>query len=144
MELTEQKAPFGSEVRRVERFANSAPPSTNAREYPFYANRQPAWQTRSRTNSAYELPKNDFYYAPRMDTIALKFNIYMYIYMYTNKVYITFVLSKSIVCLFMIHRRINQKKYFTNKHVQISYLVTVPNFIAVLYFYYFSIIFGYL
>lgn len=128
MELTEQKAPFGSEVRRVERFANSAPPSMNTRKYLFYANRQPAWQTRSWTNSAYELPKNDFYYAPRMDTIALKFNICTYIHMHERNVYSLLCrLSKSIAYLLYIDD--NHKKYWINAlNVQFSYLATLLNF----------------
>lgn len=74
-------------------------------EYPLYANRQFVRQTRLQTSFAYELAKNDFYYGPRVDTIAIKFNIRMYdicTSVWMNEVCVYgWYLPKSSVCLFV-------------------------------------------
>lgn len=109
VELTMQKAPFGSwSSARGEVCKFGAPNRARANIRCMQIGKS-AWQTRLQTSFAYELAGNDFYYPPRMDTMAIKFNICVYeihtkcmnerevrVYTYTGDIY----RNRVFVCLF--------------------------------------------
>lgn len=111
--------------------------SNSTSEYPLYANRQSAWQTHLQASFAYELGKNDFYYAPHTDTIGAKFNICMY-EIHTNvwmngEVFIE--IERLFICFNANNERRHYNMYFACLRAFYFFFIFPFNFISILLLY---------